>query len=129
MKTQDQRSFHPEAFERFCSAVYIVLEQSNRVGIRLAGPALATSSPGNLLTQGVSLGTIQIPPDGQPIILFVDQPTTGGYPVLGNVIAADMNSVGQLLPREQVRFKAVSIQQAIAALRDQEHSLAEASGE
>ena len=128
VETEARRLFDPEAFERFCSSEYVVLEQSNRMGIRLTGPAIATL-PTNLLTHGVSLGAIQIPPDGQPIILFVDQQTTGGYPVLANVIAADIHSVGQLLPRDRVRFQVVSIQDAIAALREQERGLAEMFGE
>ena len=129
VKTERRGLFTPGAFERFCSSEYVVLEQSNRLGIRLNGSAIATCSPANFLTQGVSLGTIQAPPDGQPIILFVDQQTTGGYPVLANIIAADMHCVGQLLPRDRVKFRAVSIKEAIAALREQERCLAEAFSE
>jgi antagonist of KipI len=129
VNSSNRELFHAEAFERLCSSEYVVLEQSNRLGIRLSGAAIPASSPTNLLTHGVTLGTIQIPPEGQPIILFVDQQTTGGYPVLANVIAADMHSVGQLLPRDHVRFKGVSIEGAITALREQERRLADAFGE
>jgi antagonist of KipI len=78
-----------------------------------------------LLTDGTPLGAIQVPRDGQPIILFVDQQTTGGYPKIANVITADIYCVGQLRPRDVVRFTEVSIPEAIAALRDQEHWLKE----
>ena len=71
------------------------------------------------------LGAIQIPPDGQPIILFVDQQTTGGYPKIANVIAADMHLVGQLRARETLRFAEVSIEQAVELLRQQEAWLKE----
>ena len=76
-----------------------------------------------LLTDGIPLGAIQVPQDGQPIILFVDQQTTGGYPKIANVIAADMHRIGQLRPRDEVRFAEVSIAEAIEALRAQERWL------
>ena len=76
-----------------------------------------------LLTDGIPLGAIQVPQDGQPIILFVDQQTTGGYPKIANVIAADLHQVGQLRPRDQVRFAEVSIGEAVRALREQEELL------
>jgi antagonist of KipI len=116
-------SFPQGALERFCSSEYVVTEQSNRLGLRLAGPAVEPSACGEFLTEGVSLGAIQIPPNGQPIVLFVDQQTTGGYPKLANVIAADMHCIGQLRPRDTVGFELVSIEQAIQLLRDQEHCL------
>jgi len=59
-------------------------------------------------------------PDGQPIILFVDQQTTGGYPKIANVIAADLSRVGQLRPRDKVRFHFVTMAQALQALEHQE---------
>jgi antagonist of KipI len=65
-----------------------------------------------LLTDGIPLGAIQVPQDGQPIILFVDQQTTGGYPKIANVIAADIHRVGQLRPRDEVGLVEVSIAEA-----------------
>ncbi|MDT8069340.1 MAG: biotin-dependent carboxyltransferase family protein [Terriglobia bacterium] len=120
------RLFAEDTLERLCSSEYVVTEQSNRLGLRLAGPAVEPAARGELLTEGVSLGAIQIPPNGQPIVLFVDQQTTGGYPKLANVIAADMHCIGQLRPRDIVRFERVSIDEAIQFLRQQEYRLAEA---
>ncbi len=111
---------------RFFASEYVVTEQSNRLGLRLSGKALEPIVREELLTEGVSLGAIQIPPNGQPIILFVDQQTTGGYPKLANVIAADMHCIGQLRPRDTVNFELVPIEAAIQALREQERVLAEA---
>jgi antagonist of KipI len=74
----------------------------------------------------VALGAVQVPADGQPIILFVDQQTTGGYPKIANVIAADLPRVGQLRPRDEVKFQAVRIPEAIELLRRQERVLREA---
>jgi antagonist of KipI len=76
-----------------------------------------------MLTEGVPLGAIQIPPDGQPIILFVEHQTTGGYPKPANVISADFWRLGQLRPRDEVRFERVTLEQASALLRQQEQWL------
>jgi allophanate hydrolase subunit 2 len=76
-----------------------------------------------MLTEGVPLGAIQIPPDGQPIILFVEHQTTGGYPKPANVISADFWRLGQLRPRDEVRFEPVTIEQALDLLRQQEQWL------
>jgi antagonist of KipI len=73
-----------------------------------------------MLTEGVALGAIQTPPDGQPIILFVEHQTTGGYPKPANVISADFWKLGQARPRDTVRFEAVTLEQALDLLREQE---------
>jgi antagonist of KipI len=112
--------FGPEAFEKLFSSVYVVSEQSDRKGLRLNGEAVRPREQAELLTDGIPLGAIQAPQDGQPIILFVDQQTTGGYPKIANVIAADMHRIGQFRPRDSVRFVEVSIAQAVQALREQE---------
>lgn len=112
--------FAPEAHARLASADFVVLEQSNRMGIRLAGPALERASERELWTEGVSLGAIQVPRDGQPIVLFVEHQTTGGYPKIANVCSADLHRLGQLRPRDRVRFEPVSFATAQRLLRDLE---------
>ena len=118
--------FDDEARERFYQQAFIVAEQSNRSGLRLAGEPISCAKRGELLTEGIALGAVQVPRDGQPIILFVDQQTTGGYPKIANVIAADLPRVGQLRPRDEIRFQAVTIPEAIELLRQQERALREA---
>ncbi|MBZ5579384.1 MAG: biotin-dependent carboxyltransferase family protein [Acidobacteriia bacterium] len=103
-------------------ASYAVTEESNRMGLRLRGPAIP-SPPGHMLTEGVTLGAVQVPPGGQPIILFVEHQTTGGYPKPANVISADLGRVGQLRPRDEVRFERVTIEQALRLLQAQEQWL------
>ena len=115
--------FSPDAYAGFLETPYLVSEQSDRAGLRLRGKAVPPREKTQLLTDGIPLGAIQVPHDGQPIILFVDQQTTGGYPKIANVIAADMHRVGQLRPREEVRFAEVSIAEAVEALREQERWL------
>jgi allophanate hydrolase subunit 2 len=73
-----------------------------------------------MLTEGVPLGAIQAPQDGQPIILFVEHQTTGGYPKPACVISADFWRLGQLRPRDEVRFERVAMERAMELLREQE---------
>jgi allophanate hydrolase subunit 2 len=101
------------------TAAYTVTEESNRMGLRLRGLAIP-SPPGGMLTEGTALGAVQVPPDGQPIILFVEHQTTGGYPKPANVISADFRRLGQLRPREEVRFELVTMDRALELLREQE---------
>jgi antagonist of KipI len=99
---------------------YLVTEQADRMGLRLEGPALRTTGERSMVTEGVPLGAVQVPPGGQPIILFVEQQTTGGYPKVANVIAADLPSVAQLRPRDEIRFEWVSPVEARKLLLEQE---------
>lgn len=101
---------------------YTVSEESNRMGIRLRGPAIP-SPAGGMLTEGVALGAIQAPPDGQPIILFVEHQTSGGYPKPANVISADFWKLGQARPRDSVRFEEVTFERAFQLLQEQERWL------
>jgi antagonist of KipI len=127
-KGPHSQRFGSGALTQFCAATYRVTTQSNRMGLRLEGETVRISRTDELLTEGVSLGAIQIPPSGQPIVLFVDQQTTGGYPVLANIISADLHCIGQLRPGDDVRFELVSIPEALQELRAQERALAEAFG-
>lgn len=112
--------FSEDARRTFYNAPCRVTEEANRMGVRLSGPALETPNVGEMLSEGVSLGAIQVPAGGQPIILFVEQQTTGGYPKIANIISADLPSVGQLRPRDEVRFELVTPYQARDLIREQE---------
>ncbi len=108
--------------EELYRGTWTVSEESSRMGLRLRGEPIR-SPAGHMLTEGVALGAVQVPPGGQPIILFVDHQTTGGYPKPANVISADFWRLGQLRPRDQVAFESVTIEQALAALRAAEEWL------
>lgn len=112
--------FAHESLDLFYSVVYKVTEESNRMGLRLDGPALETPQSGQMISEGVSLGAIQVPAGGRPIVLFVEQQTTGGYPKIANIISADLASVGQLRPRDEIRFEHVNADTARALIREQE---------
>jgi len=115
--------FGEEAKRVFYGSTFRVTEESNRMGIRLEGAALTGTETGEMVSEGVSLGAIQITAGGLPIILFVEQQTTGGYPKIANVISADMHSVGQLRPRDEIRFEHVEMDTAHALLVEQEKLL------
>ena len=122
-----QTGWFPESsLDIFYTGIYRVTEEANRMGLRLEGSAVAARSGGHMITEGVPLGAIQVPASGQPIILFVEQQTTGGYPKIANVIAADLPSVGQFRPRDEVRFQRVDLTTARALLREQEELIREA---
>ncbi len=87
-----------------CSATYEVSPLSNRVGVRLAGPPVPRLREGELESEGVTLGAVQVPPDGQPVVLLADHPTTGGYPVIGSVDPRDLAALAQARPGTTVCF-------------------------
>lgn len=120
-----QSDWFPESAQKiFYESTYRVAEESNRMGIRLQGVAIPTASSGEMISEGVALGAIQVPEGGLPIVLFVEQQTTGGYPKIANVISADFHSLGQLRPRDEIRFERVDWDTARALLVEQEKLLA-----
>ncbi|HET6626050.1 MAG TPA: biotin-dependent carboxyltransferase family protein [Nocardioidaceae bacterium] len=99
--------FTAPALETLTRSAYATSPDSNRVGLRLTGPELERSRPEELPSEGLVLGAIQVPASGQPLVFLNDHPTTGGYPVLGVVVAHDLPVCAQLRPGDQVRFRRV----------------------
>lgn len=99
----------------FFAASYTVSPQSDRQGYRLSGPAVSRSNLGDLLSEPMPLGGIQVPPDGQPILLMADRQTTGGYPLVAVVISADIPRAAQLAPGDALHFVPISFADAAAA--------------
>ena len=97
--------FGADALRRLCATSYTVTAESNRVGLRLDGPALEGVRDGELPSEGMVLGAVQVPPDGRPVVLLADHPTTGGYPVLAVVRAEDLWRCAQLRPGDRVGFR------------------------
>ena len=100
--------------------LYQVTELSNRMGLRLIGNAIKAKKGNEITTTGISLGSIQIPADGQPIISFVEHQTTGGYPIIATVISADVRKVGQLKAGDYFQFELISFSSAEKLKADQE---------
>ncbi|PIE25059.1 MAG: allophanate hydrolase [Neptuniibacter caesariensis] len=106
-----QASFSSVAQRLFFSSEYEVTEHADRMGYRLSGPKIQSSCKG-ILSEGICHGAIQIPADGQPIVLLNDRQTIGGYPKIGSVISLDTARMAQLLPGGTVSFAEISIDDA-----------------
>ncbi len=96
--------FSPEMFETFTTARWTVRPESDRMGLRLAGPRLVCRESANIVSDGVTPGAIQVPGDGQPIVLRADGQTSGGYAKIGCVISADLDRLAHVLPGENVEL-------------------------
>ncbi len=105
-------SFDASAHGALSRATFHVGAASNRVGLRLEGPALRLAAPLELASTPVAPGTLQVPPDGQPIVLMAEAPTTGGYPRIGQVATVDVPRLAQLRPGDAVRFAAIGVEEA-----------------
>jgi antagonist of KipI len=116
--------FTPEAQRAFVSRAFSVSPDSDRMGARLEGPELQQIEPGDLLSEAVAPGTIQVPPNGQPILLLGDCQTIGGYPKIAHVITVDLPIAAQLWPGNSVRFEEVSLKEAQRLLREREDDFA-----
>ncbi|AIR97156.1 biotin-dependent carboxyltransferase family protein [Streptomyces glaucescens] len=99
--------FTGRALREFTSRTYRVSAASNRIGLRTEGPALERARSGELPSEGMVLGAVQVPPDGRPVVFLADHPTTGGYPVIAVVRSADLPAAAQAVPGTPVRFVAV----------------------
>ncbi len=114
--------FRAVAVERLLGAPFRVTPQSDRMGLRLHGPRLVHRGGADILSEGVAPGSIQVPGDGQPIVLLADRQTTGGYAKIATVISADLDFLGQAAPGERVTFRAVDVA-AAHRLREERRGL------
>ncbi|MFM1851195.1 MAG: hypothetical protein RIS54_879 [Verrucomicrobiota bacterium] len=103
---------------------FTVSPQSDRMGLRLTGPGLVRRTNAELVSSAVAPGTVQVPPDGAPIVLLADAQTIGGYPRIAHVIRADQPLLAQLRPGDRVRFRNVKLAEAHRLWREQARTLA-----
>ncbi len=103
---------------------FTITARSNRMGIRLEGHPIPRLSGGELISTAVAPGTVQVPPDGNPIVLLADAQTLGGYARIAHVVSADLPLLAQLAPGDGVRFKKTSVAEAHALARAEEHRMA-----
>lgn len=101
-------AFSDKAKFDFTNTDFLITTQSDRMGYRLSGAKLKTSNPLEMISEVASLGTIQVPPSGQPIILMADHQTTAGYPVIAQVAAVDVARIAQLSPGSKINFRMIS---------------------
>ncbi len=114
---QDDR-FTPDGIAAFLGGPYEVAPQADRMGYRLKGPAIGHARGHDIISDGIPLGGIQVPGEGQPIVLLVDRQTTGGYTKIATVVSTDIARIGQTRPGHRVRFRRVTLAEAHAALRE-----------
>jgi antagonist of KipI len=119
----DSERFNDVTIQRFTGETFVVSPDSDRMGIRLDGPRLERSQEGDLLSEAVAPGTVQVPPSGKPILLLNDCQTIGGYPKIAHVITVDLPIAAQLCPGDRVRFTKVSLGDAHALLLERERNL------
>jgi allophanate hydrolase len=112
--------FSEAGLNTFLEEFFVVTRQADRMGLRLSGPRLEHASGFNIVSDGIATGAIQVPGDGQPILLLADHQTTGGYPKIATVVSADLPALGRAVPGVQVRFQPISVEEAQAA--KQKHS-------
>ena len=101
--------FTKESQENFFSKEYEITRLTDRMGMRLQGEKLKNDVNKNIKSEGITKGSIQIPGDGQPIVLLSDHPTIGGYPKIANVISADYDKLVQKTPGTKIKFKLVNL--------------------
>ena len=104
--------FSSESKSNFFTKEFVVTKLADRMGIRLSGHKLENTVSTNIKSEGLGRGVIQVPADGNPIIMLSDHGTIGGYPKIGVVISADLDCVGQLTPGSIINFKEVSLEEA-----------------
>lgn len=116
--------FTPAGLATFLSATYTITPNADRMGIRLTGPKIEHGPKGyNIVSDGIATGAIQVPGNGEPIILLADRQTTGGYPKIAHVITADLGRLSQMRPGDTFTFVQVSREIAVALLRAQQAAL------
>lgn len=108
--------FSPETHALLAAATWTVAAKSDRMAYRLSGPAIAAIGGHDIVSDGIALGAIQVPGDGQPFVLMADRQPTGGYPKIGTVIRADLPRLAQTRPGQPFRLSAVPVAQAVSAL-------------
>ena len=117
----DER-FTDASLAQFFESDYQVSAQAERMGYRLEGPALKLQDTTQIVSEVTSFGTIQVPPDGQPIILMADRQTTGGYVKIAHVASIDLPLVAQTMPGEHLRFQGITLAQAQELDMQREHA-------
>ncbi|GGF30707.1 KipI antagonist [Halobacillus andaensis] len=115
--------FKEDSQQSLFSTPFKVSSQSDRMGFRMEGETLSLKEPRELISEAVSFGSIQVPNDGNPIVLLADRQTTGGYPKIGQVASVDLPVLCQMKPGEHLTFKEMTLAEAQQALLEQEHSI------
>jgi antagonist of KipI len=115
--------FTAESQTLFFERAFQITPKSDRMGYRIEGPGLQLEERFELLSEAVANGTVQVPNDGNPIILLADRQTTGGYPKIAQIATVDLPLMAQLKPGESIRFKEITLEEAECLYLEQEQQL------
>lgn len=115
--------FSQDGLDTFLGTEYTVTVNSDRMGYRLAGPKLSHIVDGNIISDGIVMGSIQVPSSGEPILMMAEHATVGGYTKIATIISADFGIAAQCKPGDRLRFEAVSIEEAHRLLFEKRNSL------
>jgi biotin-dependent carboxylase-like uncharacterized protein len=111
--------FTPAGIKTFLNETYAVTNESDRMGCRMEGPVIEHRNGGDIISDGIAFGAIQVPTAGKPIIMLADRQTTGGYAKIASIINVDMPMIAQCKAGDQIRFQKTDIETAQKAFRDQ----------
>ncbi len=117
--------FSKESQKDFFSKDYKITNLTDRMGMRLEGTTIKNTVSTNIRSEGITKGAIQVPADGQPIVLLTDYPTIGGYPKIANVISADYHLLSQKIPGEKILFQNVELLEAEQLYKEHLNSISE----
>lgn len=113
--------FTEESIEKFFGSEYEVTSETDRMGYRLSGPILEHKAGADIISDGINLGSIQIPGHGMPIVMMADRQTTGGYTKIATIISVDMPLIAQLKPGDKVHFEKIDVLEAHRVLKEYEN--------
>ncbi|TWT02517.1 biotin-dependent carboxyltransferase family protein [Planomicrobium sp. CPCC 101079] len=123
MRGRQYELFNEESQSTIFTDFFSVSSNSDRMGYRLEGATLSLKEPGELISEAVAFGSIQVPADGNPIVLLADRQTTGGYPKIGQVASIDLPLISQLKPGDRLRFQEISLKEAQRLWTEQEQRI------
>lgn len=115
--------FTAVGMDTFLNSQYTVTTEADRMGYRLEGPTIEHVAGGDIISDGIPLGAVQIPGHGLPIVMLADRQTTGGYTKIANVCSVDLSLIGQAKPGDKVRFQVTNVEESTRLLRERETAL------
>ena len=117
--------FTKDGLHAFLNSFYEITVNSDRMGYRLKGPKIKSKNGSDIITDGIPLGSIQVPQDGMPIVMLADRQTTGGYAKIATVISVDMDKFAQTKPGNKIKFTQVNLEEAHQLLNEREKKITE----
>jgi biotin-dependent carboxylase-like uncharacterized protein len=112
-------AFTEEGLKTFYESEYVISNSADRMGYRMDGPVIAHKGAADIISDGICLGSVQVPGHGQPIVMLADRQTTGGYTKIGVVCTADLGKLAQRLPGQKVRFVKTTLTDAVNLLKQE----------